>query len=122
MDTRAELDPTNRPSADRTEVQGPASAAPGTNGPIPGNGVGHPIGHLPMPNFKRAVTPSTFKLDETPEEREARVRDQRAVLESLRAKSEEEADEQRETLEFLIAALNEGRAPFPKLFSDRDDE
>jgi hypothetical protein len=67
------------------------------------------------------MTPSTFKLNESPDERDARVREMRAVLESLRAMSPEEEREQRATMDFLIAALNEGRAPYPKLFADPND-
>jgi hypothetical protein len=44
------------------------------------------------------------------------------MLESFRAKTPEEAAEQRETLALLMAALKEGRAPYPQVFSDHDDE
>jgi hypothetical protein len=100
----------SRSAPDRPTLNGAA------NHDVPGPPVDarHPV-------LKRAVTPTTFKLDETPEERDARVREMRAVLESLRARSPEEEQEQRETMKFLIAALNEGRAPYPKLFADRDD-
>jgi hypothetical protein len=69
----------------------------------------------------RRVTPSTAKLDETPEERDERIRHTRAVLESLRAKTPEEAEEQRETLKMLDAALSRGRPYYEKLFPDTDE-
>jgi hypothetical protein len=68
----------------------------------------------------RRVTPSTFKLDETPDERDERIRATLTMLESLRAKTEEEAAEQRETLELLIKGLNANRPPYAQLFPDQD--
>ena len=120
MDTHAD-DQSEQMSEDQAEAPS-AMLAPSEMNGTSGMGVGHAQKNTSLPRLKRAVTPSTLKWPETPTEHEARIRDQRAVLESLRAKTPEEADEQRETLEFLVSALNEGRAPYPKVFAARDDE
>lgn len=82
------------------------------------NGVGHLNGHQSGPQPKRAVTPSTFNLEETPEERERRIHDTRAMLKSLLANTPEEVEEQRETWKILKAALIEGRPSYAQLFPD----
>jgi hypothetical protein len=59
-----------------------------------------------------------FNPDETPEERDQRIREALAGLDSLLAATDEEAEEQRETWEALKAALHQGRPPYSRLFSD----
>jgi hypothetical protein len=68
----------------------------------------------------RRVTPETVRHApaEAPEERAERVRHTRAVLESLRATTPEEVEEQRETLKMLDKALSEGRPHSERLFLD----
>jgi hypothetical protein len=74
--------------------------------------------HELRPIFRRRATPSSFKTDETLEEREARIRDALAMLDSLRAKTSEEEAEQRETWEYLKATLDANRPVYAKLFPD----
>jgi hypothetical protein len=100
---------------DRTSSGRIASSADDGQHGAPSNGTvaddrGHAQGAASGQYIGPRVTPSTFKLNETPEERDERIRRTREGLAALRAKTPEEAEEQRETLEFLMAALKESRA------------
>ena len=55
---------------------------------------------------------------ETGLDQEAKAKALRALLDSWINCSEEEAQEQRETLAFLMKALDEDRLSYRKLFSD----
>jgi hypothetical protein len=116
MDTRAD-EQAEQTAGDQTEVQSGRSVPSRANGSSE-NCVGHLTSDGSTPKFKRAFTPSTFKLDETPEERDRRIRETRAVLKSLLAKTPEEVKEQQETWRILRAALNEGRPSYAKLFPE----
>jgi hypothetical protein len=118
MDTQAN-ERIEQVSRRQIEAPSPSLATPVTdgqreNGDCPG------YNHPSMPDLERAVTPSTFKIDETPAVRDRRIRETHAMLESLLATSPEEVEEQKETWTFLKAALDEGRPPDAKLFVDAE--
>ena len=115
MDAQAD-ERTRRASTDQTDTQRRESAPLATNGRTGSDG--QPDGQVSVPSFKRAVTPSTFKLHETPEERDLRIRETRAMLKRLLATTPEEIEEQKETWKILKAALNEDRPAYAKLFPD----
>jgi hypothetical protein len=119
MDTRMD-EQINARTSDESDMSGSDMGQTAPNGNARIDPFHTPVG-VRHPMVRHAVTPSTFSLDEASEGWVARARETRAVLESLRAKTPEEEQEQRETLEFLIADLNSGRAPYAKLFSDTDD-
>jgi hypothetical protein len=118
MDTRADMQ-NEQTSGDTTQVRSDRSVPASENGSS-ANGAGELASSPSTPKLHRAFTPSTFKLDETPEERDQRIRETRAMLKSLLAKTPAEVQEQQETWKILRAALNEGRPSYAKLFSDDD--
>jgi hypothetical protein len=64
--------------------------------------------------MKRAITPHE-SADE--ERRKEQIRRNQAVIDLLNAWEREDPEEQRETLEFLMCALDEDRQPQRRLFS-----
>lgn len=64
--------------------------------------------------MKRAITPNE-SVDE--ERRQEQIRRNQAVIDLLNAWEQEDPEEQRETLEFLMRALDEDRQPQRRLFS-----
>lgn len=104
-------------SGRQIEAPSPSLATPAKDGK-PEKGDCPRNNHPSMPDLERAVTPSNFRLDETPEQRDRRIRETRAMLKSLLATSPEEVEEQRETWKILKAALDEGRPSYAKLFAD----
>lgn len=67
------------------------------------------------------MTQTTTHSDDTQKQgtadREEQIRRNQAVIEMLNAWEHEDAQEQRETLEFLLRALDEDRLSSRKLFS-----
>ena len=116
MDTHEDRQ-TEQRSEDSTGMSNVEQVPTETNGASK-NAFGLLPSYQSTPTFKRAFMPSTFKLDETPEERDRRIRETRAMLKSLLATTPEEVEEQRETWKILRAALNEGRPTYAKLFPD----
>ncbi len=64
--------------------------------------------------MKRAITPHE-SVDE--ERRQEQIRRNQVVIDLLNAWEQEDPEEQRETLEFLMRALDEDRQPQRRLFS-----
>ncbi len=104
MDVQAENDPT--PSEQTHTVANGQVVTPQPDEARPSNGQRQSQPDQTMPRFKRRVTPSTFKLDETPEEQEARIRDQLEALDHLRATQSDVSDEEAKSWDEVMAAIN----------------